>query len=264
MSLEKLKIALEGKELDFNLEDLNIMPKADFELLVNNYKTEIEDTKSKSEKSGQKVGQEILLKELKEELGFEYEQRKNPENLKKAYIEKFGAPKESNNDELEARFKLQGEQYKTDLQTSNDRYDTLQATHKTESDNKTIHEALTASFAGYDGKTNYKTKDLVTLARSNGEFTVVDGKVFQSKDGEPMKNELLQGITSDAFAKEMMLEGDYIKKTEGGRIMGDETKGGKYSMDEFIASQESQGVNTNGLQFAENMAAAQKAGTLED
>jgi hypothetical protein len=60
-----------------------------------------------------------------------------------------------------------------------------------------------------------------------------------------------------------MMKDGYIKKAEGGRVIGDETKGGKYSMDEFIASQEAQGVNVNGQEFAENMDAAMKNGTLD-
>jgi hypothetical protein len=259
LDLDKLKEVLGDKASEFNFDDLQIMPKNDFELLVNNYKNEVETTKTKSNK----IGREEILKELKNDIGLDYDQRKNPENLKKAYIEKFGAPEPSDNSDLEERFRLQGEKYALDLKESNDRFETLQSTHKKESDNKLIHEALTTSFAEFDGKTHYKTKDLVSLAKANGDFMVVNGDVFQSQDGEPKKNKLLQAITTESFAKEMMLEDGYIKKAEGGRVIGDETKGGKYSMEEFIASQEAQGVSALSLQFDENMSAAQKDGTLE-
>ena len=88
-------------------------------------------------------------------------------------------------------------------------------------------------------------------------------KYFSLKDGEIVKNELRQNVTSDAFASSMMLDNNYIKKAEGGRIIGDETKGGKYSMDEFIASQEAQGVNVNSQEFAVNMDSAMSSGTLD-
>lgn len=262
MSLEKIKKALEGVETDFNLDDFQIMPKEDFTTMVEGYKQEIEDTKSKSEKSGQKVGKEMLLKELKDDLGLEYEQRKNPENLKKAYIAKFGAP-ETDNKYAEEQIKLLNEKYQKELLESNEKYEALQSAHKQEADNKLIHESLTASFAEYDGKTNYKTNDLVTLAKAKAEFTVVDGKVYQSKDGEPLKNDLLQAINTDAFSKDMMLQNDYIKKAEGGRVIGDETKGGKYTMEEWIASQEAQGININSQKFSENMNEAIAEGKVE-
>ena len=235
------------------------MSNEDFNTLIDGYKGEIEATKEKS----QKIGKEILLKELKSELGFDYEQRKNPENLKKAYIEKFGKPEPTDKTDFEERFRLQGEKYESDLKESNQRFEDLKSTYKKESDNKTIHEALTSSFAEFDGKTHYKTKDLVALAKANGDFVVMDGKVYQSNDGEPMKNDLMQPITTEYFAKEMMLEDGYIKKSEGGRVIGDETKGGKYTMEEFMAAAQANGENTLGIEFDQKVNDAQKAGIIE-
>ena len=152
MSLEKLKKALEGKELDFNLDDLHIMPTSEFNTLVEDYKGEVESTKIKS----QKIGQEILLKELKNDLGFDYEGRKDPENLKK------------------------------------------------DADDRIIDEALRSSFSTFKDKSHYTIDDLVTLAKSKGEFSVVDGKAFQSKNGEVIKNDMLQVVTVDSYANSMM------------------------------------------------------------
>ena len=199
--LDKLKKALEGKEIDFDINALQ----SDIDTLKKGYNEEIESTKVKS----QKIGQEILLKELKSDLGFEYEQRKNPENLKKAYAEKFGLKDAPANEDIEAI--------------------TNQFTKQLEEKDKQINSI----------------------------------KVFQLKDGEIVKNELRQNVTSDAFASSMMLDNNYIKKAEGGRLIGDETKGGKYSMDEFIASQEAQGVNVNSQEFAVNMDSAMSSGTLD-
>ena len=149
-----------------------------------------------------------------------------------------------------------------ELEAKDNEISSITSSYKLESDNKAIRESLKNDFAKFDGKTNYKTEDLVTIALSKNEFAVVDGKVFQSKDGEPIQNDLLQGITSESYANSMMLDG-YIKQAEGGRVIGDETKGGKYSMDEYIASQEASGVNVNSLEFAENVAKAQESGKLE-
>lgn len=259
IDLDKLKEALGDKASEFNFDDVKLMSNEDFTTLIDGYKGEIEATKEKS----QKIGKEILLKELKADLGFEYEQRKNPENLKKAYIEKFGKPEPTDKTDFEERFRLQGEKYESDLKESNQRFEDLKATYKKESDNKTIHEALTSSFAEFDGKTHYKTKDLVALAKANGDFVVVDGKVYQSNDGEPMKNDLMQPITTEYFAKEMMLEDGYIKKSEGGRVIGDETKGGKYTMEEFMAAAQANGENTLGIEFDQKVNDAQKAGIIE-
>ena len=249
--LDKLKKALEGKEIDFDINALQ----SDIDTLKKGYNEEIESTKVKS----QKIGQEILLKELKSDLGFEYEQRKNPENLKKAYAEKFGLKDAPANEDIEAITN----QFTKQLEEKDKQIESIKDTYKKESDNKTILESLKNSFSEFEGKTNYAINDLVTIAQSKGDFTVVDGKVFQLKDGEIVKNELRQNVTSDAFASSMMLDNNYIKKAEGGRLIGDETKGGKYSMDEFIASQEAQGVNVNSQEFAVNMDSAMSSGTLD-
>ena len=252
--IDKLKKALEGVELDFDIDDLQIMPKTDFNTMVEGYKTTIEETKTKSSQ----IGKELILKELKNDLGLDYEKRKDPEALKKAYIDKFGKQEAPNNQDIEALQK----KYSIELEAKDSEMEAIKTNYKAESDNKVILDSLRAQFATYSDKTNYKTDDLVTIARSKSEFSVIDGKVFQSKNGEPLKNDLLQGITDESFAKSMMLDG-YIKTAEGGRVVGDETKGGKYSMDEFIASQEAQGVNVNGIEFSENLVEAQKAGTIE-
>ena len=92
--LDKLKKALEGKEIDFDVNALQ----SDLDTLKQGYNDEIESVKAKS----QKIGQEILLKELKNDLGFDYEQRKNPENLKKAYADKFGVKDAPASEDIEA------------------------------------------------------------------------------------------------------------------------------------------------------------------
>ena len=248
--LEGLIKALEGKEIDFDVNALQ----SDLDTLKQGYNDEIEATKIKS----QKIGQEILLKELKNELGFEYEQRKNPENLKKAYVEKFGLKDAPANEDIDALTN----QFSKQLEAKDNEINSIKDTYKKESDNKLILESLKSSFSEFEGKTNYAINDLVTIAQSKGEFSVVDGKVFQSKDGEPIKNGMMQNVTSDAFASSMMLENNYIKKAEGGRVMGDETKGGTYSMEEFISSQAAQGINSNSQEFAVNMNEAIKSNTL--
>ena len=249
--LDKLKKALEGKEIDFDVNALQ----SDLDTLKQGYNDEIESVKAKS----QKIGQEILLKELKNDLGFDYEQRKNPENLKKAYADKFGVKDAPASEDIEALTS----QFTKQLEAKDKEINSIKDTYKKESDNKLILDSLKSSFSEFEGKTNYAINDLVTIAQSKGEFSVVDGKVFQSKDGEILKNDLLQGVTSDAFASSMMLDNNYIKKAEGGRVIGDETKGGKYSMDEFIASQEAQGVNVNSQEFAVNMDNAISSDTLQ-
>ena len=254
MSAEKLKQALEGLELDFNLDDLHIMPKADFTTLVDGYKAEAEDIKAKS----QKIGQEILLKELKEDIGLDYEGRKDPAKLKEAYIAKFGAVDDSAEEQISA---LQSK-YTSELEAKNEEINNIKSTYQAESDNKTIDEQLRKSFSSFAGKTAYSTEDLITIAKAKGNFSVVDGNVFQSKDGEVVKNDLLSPITSDSFVDTMM-KGGYISEVKGGKILGDETKGGKYSLEEFISSQTSQGISEHGMEFAENLATAQKNGTVE-
>jgi hypothetical protein len=251
--IEKLKKALEGVEIDFSLDDLHIMPKDDFNTLVEGYKNTIEETKTKSSK----IGQEILLKELKNDIGLDYDKRKDPEALKKAYIDKFGQPKPNDEgiEELQKKFTKE-------LADRDSKYENLVDSHKKESDSKTIKDALSKDFSNFADKTNYKTDDLVTIALSKSEFTVIDGNVFQSKDGEPLKNDSFQGITSTSFADSMMKDG-YIKKAEGGRVIGDETKGGKYTMEQFISSAESSGENINGLEFAEKLDDAVKSGVIE-
>lgn len=255
MSLEKLKKALEEIEIDFDLDSLKIMEQSEFDSMVEAYKGEIEDTKLKS----QKIGQEILLKELKNDIGLDYEGRKDPENLKKAYIAKFGQQPESPNEDIEALRAT----YTKQLEAKDSEMESIKSSFKKEADDRVIKQSLISSFSQFEGKTHYKAEDLVALALNKGEFSVVDGKVFQSKDGEVIKNDLLQGTTVDSFAKSMMADGGYIKKATGGKVLGDETKGGKYSLDEFYASQEAQGISINSEQAAKNLNDAITAGKIE-
>ena len=248
--LDKLKKALEGKEIDFDINELQ----SDLDNLKQGFQDEIESTKNKS----QQIGKEILLKELKSELGFEYDQRKNPENLKKAYSEKFGlkdAPANDDINNLTNNFNKQ-------LEEKNAEIEKIKNTYKKESDDKIIIDSLRSEFSSFDGKTNYKTEDLITIAKSKGEFSVVDGKVFQSKDGDVIKNDQYQAITSTSFVNSMMQDG-YIKKAEGGKIQGDIIGGGKQTMEQFILSQESKGINVNSQDFSENMNDAIKNGSIE-
>ena len=254
MSLKKLKKALEGVEIDFDLDSLKIMEQSEFDSMVEAYKGEIEDAKIKSEK----IGQEILIKELKNDIGLDYEGRNDPENLKKAYIEKFGKP-EGVNEDIEALRAT----YTKQLEAKDSEMESIKSSFKKEADDRVIKQSLMSTFSQFEGKTHYKPEDLVALALNKGEFTVVDGKVFQSKDGEVIKNDLLQGTTVDSFAKSMMTDGGYIKKATGGKVVGDETKGGKYSLDEFYASQEAQGININSEQAAKNLNDAISAGKIE-
>ena len=85
LDINKLKEALGDKASEFDFEGVKIMTNSEFDGLVDTYKAEIESTKEKS----QKIGQEILLKSLKEDIGLDYEGRKDPEKLKKAYRKVF-------------------------------------------------------------------------------------------------------------------------------------------------------------------------------
>lgn len=250
--LDKIKKALEGQELDFNLDDLHVMPKNDYTSLIEGHKNELEDVKSKS----QKIGQEILLKELKNDIGLDYEQRKNPENLKKAFIDKFGKSDDADIAQLQSNFDKLLSEKDNEIQSIKDGY-------KRDSDNRSIKESLIKEFSKFADKTNYKVEDLVVIAQNKNEFGVFDGNVLLSKDGEPIKNETYQTLNAERFVSNMMKDEGYIKPVEGGKIIGDKTKGGKYTMEEFISSQEAQGVNSNSLEFSKNLESAVSDGNIE-
>jgi hypothetical protein len=184
---------------------------------------------------------------------------RHPEAFKKALEQKFtkvdGTPNEDIKD-LQSKFDKALEEKDSEIES-------IKNTYKMESDNKTIRESLLNDFSEFGGKTNYKTEDLVTIALSKNEFMVVDGQAFKSKNGELIKNDLYQNIPSKSFANSMMLEDGYIKKVEGGRVIGDETKGGKYTLEQYVSAAESNGENVNGHAFAEKLDSDIKAGKVE-
>lgn len=263
MSVEKLKKALEGLTLDFKLEDLSIMPSSDFETLVNNQKTEVETAKKNGEKSGQDVGKQMMLKELKDDLKLDFDKRKDPEAFKAAFKAVIERPEAPDSKETEAQIRAIQEKFNEELATEKEKFTNLELTHKTEADNTTVTKSLTDDFTKFVGKTDYKTSHLVTLAKSEAEFSIVDGKTMHTKNGEVVKDSLLQGVTSGAFVKKMMLDGGYIKEVKGGKIGKGNGANGKLNMEEFIAAQEEQGVDVNSMKFAENQEAAIKAETLD-
>jgi len=254
LDINKLKEALGDKASEFDFEGVKIMTNSEFDGLVDGYKAEIETTKEKS----QKIGQEILLKSLKEDIGLDYEGRKDPENLKKAFIEKFGKP-ESTNEDVETLRAT----YAKQLQEKELEIESVKGSFQKQADDRVIRESLMKSFDGFKDKTHYKADDLVALALNSNEFKVVDGKVFQAKGGEVIKNDLLQGTTTDVFANSMMSDRGYIKEVTGGKIEGDKLKGGKYTIEQFYASQEAQGLNTNSEEVQSNLSAAITAGKIE-
>ena len=253
MDIEKLKEALGDKASEFDFDSVKIMTNVDFDTLVDGYKTEIESTKDKS----QKIGQEILLKTLKEDIGLDYEGRKDPENLKKALLEKFG-PK-SNDEDIETLRAT----YAKQLQDKDLEIQSVKGSFQKEADDRIIKESLVSAFGEFNGKTHYKTEDLVALALNSNEFKVVDGKVFQAKGGEVIKNDMLQGTTTDVFANSMMSQNGYIKEVTGGKVQGDQLKGGKYTIQQFYASQEAQGLNTSSEEVQNNLSEAIKAGKID-
>ena len=102
---------------------------------------------------------------------------KTLKTLKKPYAEKFGLKDAPANEDIEAITN----QFTKQLEEKDKQIESIKDTYKKESDNKTILESLKNSFSEFEGKTNYAINDLVTIAQSKGDFTVVDGKVFQSK-----------------------------------------------------------------------------------
>ena len=252
---EKLGVELDALQSAF--EGFKVIPANDFDQMKSNFQSELDDSKEKYQAEGRTTGRELALKEIKNELGLEYEGRKNTVNLINAINEKFAnAGSEEfgtklteitkQKDAIEKEF----EGYKTQI--------------KEESDSRFVNSALSKALAEYEGKTTLKGEDLLTLYTSRNTVKKGDSGLLIYQGNEIVKNETMQPLSVQDSIKNFV-EGGYLKPTgaKGGKGLGDEAPAGKMSFERFEQSLVDQGYNRGSQEFNEQVNQATSNGTVE-
>jgi len=252
---EKLGVELEALQGAF--DGYKVMSNEDFDTLKTNLSTETEGLKEKYQLEGQKVGKEILLKELKKQLNLEYEGRKSPENFVNAINEKFA---NANSEEYAAKIK----EVNASKQTLQEEFEAFKVEVKNQEEKRFVNDSLSKEFNQYNGKTSIDINDLMTLYKSKNSVKF-DGESLKIYQGDQLlKDDTLQPVSVSESVKSFV-EGSYLSNptAKGGRGEGDSTEPtGKMSHERFEERLKKQGLSPNSSEFMTEINNAYKSGLI--
>lgn len=237
-TLEKAK---ESEEVvDINFDHLKIFQKKDYDTLIANQSKEMEEKKAIYKSVG---AEEALKKVVREVLPEGFEGRKDIEKV-------INGIKNLKNDGSNTDYEKELNSYKEALANKDNEYKQALSEHeeviknfKAKEDNNTINSTLRGHFAELEGKTTLNEKDALALYSIRRGLKVNDGKVNIYKDGELMKDDILNPLDVGTDFSNFMK--DYIKTPEGGRG-GQDDKGrgeGVLNPDQFVESFQKQNPN---------------------
>lgn len=249
-----LSKALESEEaVSIEIPELKILKNEDYDSLMSNVKSE-----------ASKQGVELLLKELKEKEGLEYDGRKKPENFINALREKITKEAGAEPEKKYKDLKTSMSKVQENLQALENEYSSYKKDVELNRQRATI-EATLSSEIPTDISLTIPNNDLLTLFNSNNKSTInEDGQlVFLDNSGNVRRNEVNQNPLT---AKEVMSSfvTPYIKQTQGGAGATD-TKGtnAPTGMESFIKEMTDKGVNQNSAEFSKELRTRMSAGTLK-
>lgn len=230
-----------------NLEERVMLSKDDYEERVGNIKT------------GEfKRGQELLLKDLKEEHELDYEGRKDPKNFITAYREKIikeaGVEPDKKYTTLNDKFtKLQGNY--SELESG---FDSYKKNEKQKTNKRKINDSM---FSEIPDNVDLDKNDIVAILKSKNSFNLTEDGIEITKNGDskPLENATTM---SNLTLKEFMSTAikPYLKAVEGGRGGDDGAGSGKAgSFEAFTKEMEGLGSQEFNMEMAKRI----KEGTLK-
>jgi hypothetical protein len=246
-----LSKALESEEsIKIEIPELKILKTDDYDSLISNVKSE-----------ASKQGIELMLKDLKETEGLEYEGRKKPENFINALKEKVrkeaGEEPEKKYKDLKTSFgKLQENFQGLETLHNNFKKDVEFKQQKNNIDAKIMSEIPdNLTISKEDALSLFNLKNKASL-NDEGNIVFMDGETVR-------KNEVNQNPMTPTEVMETFIT-PYIKQTQGG-AGGTDTKGtnAPTGMESFIKEMETKGVKQNSADFSKELRERMSAGTLK-
>ncbi len=236
-SEDKVKIDLSNKV---------IYDKNDYNSLINNIK-----------KEEFKKGQELLLKELKDEQGLEYEGRKDPKNFIKHFREKIEAESKIEPEKKYSNLKTDFEKLQEINQSLTQKYSELEMSIKKRENERFINETLLSEIPD---NTTIPKDDILAILKAKNEFNVGEDGLEIIKDGEVLKNQTTRDLlTPNEFMKDFIKP--YLKDVEGGRGNQDDDGVKAGTFESFDAEMKNKGIV--GQEYNIEMQKRIKEGTLK-
>lgn len=263
-SSDTVKLKLDGIRLI--KKDETVYSEDDFTTLKTNHTTELKDKEIYS----QRVGRELMLKEMKDTVGLEYEGRKDPSKFIEAF--KIKLTKELGEPDVKVK------SLETDLEKVRGEYTTLQdkfkdkdteiesikLDFKKKEDVGTINKSLNSAYKEKKDLFKYASDDTIDLYLLQNSVKVVEGVVIPiDENGEPRKNKLASTESLENHFFAWAEKTDKFKKPDGGR--GDDFKGvnGVMSTSDFTKAMKSKGIEAGSSEFQRELQKQMKEGTVK-
>jgi hypothetical protein len=234
--------------------------KIDLDNFVISNKTDYESRLSNIKRENQQAGLEIAIKNARNELGLEFEGKKDLKPLLEAYknhIEKEAKIEPNQKyDTLKSDFeKIQG--IASEWET---KFNDLQGTYKKREQQRTIDNTLLSSIPD---NTTIPKDDVLAILKAKVDFNIGDDGLEIIKDGVVQKNEsTLNLLSPNEFMKDFITP--YLKKPEGGAGGKDSGSGGREtSFDLFNKQMEDKGISQGSEAYNVEMSKAIQSGTLK-
>ena len=225
-----------------DLSGLRINSLEDHETLISNTK-----------KEGGKMANEILLKEMKETAGLDYEGRKDPANFIKALTEKAIKDSGVEPEKKFAELKTSFDALQTNFANEQTKYNDLVSETKANTLKATINNQISATIPS---ELKIPKEDALLLFNSKFKSELnEEGKLVISKDGTILKNDLQNPLSVSDVMTDFI--NPYLKEVEGGAGGKDNKKPNKpTSMDAFTKRMTDQGLKTGSAEFQKEMSKA--------
>lgn len=263
-SSDTVKLKLDGVRII--KKDETVYSEDDFTTLKTNHSTELEEKQTYS----QQVGRELVLKEMKETVGLEYDGRKDPfkfiEAFKVKMTKELGEPDAKVKSLEDDLGKVRGE-YTTlqeELKVKDDEIDVIKSDFKKKEDVGTINTSIHSAYKEKKDLFKFGSDDTAKLYLLENKVKVVEGVVVPiDEDGEPRKNKLRSNESLENHFFEWAEKTDKFKKPNGGR--GDDFTGvnGVMSTSDFTKAMKSKGIEAGSSEFQRELQKQMKEGTVK-
>lgn len=211
-------------------------------------------------KEARQAGLEIAIKNARNELGLEFEGKKDLTPLLTAYKAKIESEATIEPNEKYDSLKKDFEALQNISKDWETKYNNLDSEYKKKDQQRTINSSLLKAIPE---NTTISREDVLSLIKSKNDFQIGDNGVEWMKNGEVQKNtNTLNPLGVEEFMKDLVKP--YLKPVEGGAGGDDSKKGGQAtSLDVFNERMEKQSIKMGSAQYNEEMSKAINNGSLK-
>ena len=233
-------------------------------LSLDNYIIDTKDNISLREenlkKEAKQAGLEIAIKNARNDLGLEFEGKKDLNPLLEAYKSKIESEAKVEPNERYDTLLKDFKALQVTRQEWEDKFNNLDSTYKQKEQQRTIDSNLLKSIPD---NTTIPKDDILAILKSRTDFQVGEKGVEVLKNGQVVKNEqTLDPLSLNDYMTTFVKP--YLKEPQGGAGGKDSKSGGnETSLDLFDKRMEAQGINVGSAQYNAELSKAIGNGTLK-